>query len=181
MQDLRLELRCRNNVLWHGIFDLYPSVSEFCRHYNLGGQIVGGYLNLTRNPYNMRHCSDLLTAQDPVLSVTAESLCQILGLGANELFPILLYSGLIPARRVAEISAAQLPVAIEAAKHLSLPPTQDDLITQHERHKVLELVLQTLNPREERIIRRRFGLDGEGEHTLEEIGQEFGVTGERIK
>jgi RNA polymerase primary sigma factor len=42
-------------------------------------------------------------------------------------------------------------------------------------------VLHTLSPREEKIIRLRFGLEDGSEHTLEEVGQEFRVTRERIR
>ena len=43
-------------------------------------------------------------------------------------------------------------------------------------------VLQTLSPREEKVIRLRFGLDSEGrERTLEEVGEDFQVTRERIR
>ncbi len=42
-------------------------------------------------------------------------------------------------------------------------------------------VLRTLNPREESIIRMRFGLEDGSEHTLEEVGQNFQVTRERIR
>jgi RNA polymerase primary sigma factor len=42
-------------------------------------------------------------------------------------------------------------------------------------------VLNTLTPREERIIKMRFGLEDGTEHTLEEVGQAFGVTRERIR
>ena len=42
-------------------------------------------------------------------------------------------------------------------------------------------ILKTLSPREERVIRLRFGIGCEREHTLEEIGQEFEVTRERIR
>jgi RNA polymerase primary sigma factor len=42
-------------------------------------------------------------------------------------------------------------------------------------------VLNTLTPREERIIKMRFGLEDGAEHTLEEVGQTFGVTRERIR
>ncbi len=42
--------------------------------------------------------------------------------------------------------------------------------------------LDTLSPREQKILRMRFGLNEEGKaHTLEEVGQEFGVTRERIR
>jgi RNA polymerase primary sigma factor len=42
-------------------------------------------------------------------------------------------------------------------------------------------VLSTLSPREERIIRLRFGLEDGSERTLEEVGQDFQVTRERIR
>jgi len=42
-------------------------------------------------------------------------------------------------------------------------------------------ILKTLSPKEERVIRLRFGIGCEREHTLEEIGQEFEVTRERIR
>ena len=44
-----------------------------------------------------------------------------------------------------------------------------------------EHVLRTLSPREEKIIRMRFGMDDGSEHTLEEVGQSFDVTRERIR
>ncbi|HYM11288.1 MAG TPA: RNA polymerase sigma factor RpoD [Bryobacterales bacterium] len=42
-------------------------------------------------------------------------------------------------------------------------------------------VLKTLSPKEEKVIRMRFGIGCDREHTLEEIGQEFDVTRERIR
>ncbi len=42
-------------------------------------------------------------------------------------------------------------------------------------------VLKTLSPKEEKVIRMRFGIGCDREHTLEEIGQEFAVTRERIR
>ena len=42
-------------------------------------------------------------------------------------------------------------------------------------------MLRTLSPREERIIKMRFGLEDGSEHTLEEVGRSFAVTRERIR
>jgi RNA polymerase primary sigma factor len=42
-------------------------------------------------------------------------------------------------------------------------------------------VLATLTPRQERVLRMRFGIDEDADHTLEEVGQDFGVTRERIR
>src|SRR5881396_374464 len=50
-----------------------------------------------------------------------------------------------------------------------------DLMTQVER------ALATLSPKEKKILRLRFGIGEEGEHTLEEVGRRFAVTRERIR
>jgi len=50
-----------------------------------------------------------------------------------------------------------------------------DLTTQVER------ALSTLSPKEKEILRLRFGIGEEGEHTLEEVGRRFSVTRERIR
>jgi RNA polymerase primary sigma factor len=43
------------------------------------------------------------------------------------------------------------------------------------------LVLSTLAPREERVLKMRFGIGERANHTLEEVGQDFEVTRERIR
>lgn len=48
-------------------------------------------------------------------------------------------------------------------------------------HQACTLALETLTPREQRILRMRYGIDGAEEHTLAEIGEVFGVTRERIR
>ena len=45
----------------------------------------------------------------------------------------------------------------------------------------LDDVLDTLQPRERKVLQLRFGLDDGRTRTLEEVGQEFGVTRERIR
>jgi RNA polymerase primary sigma factor len=42
-------------------------------------------------------------------------------------------------------------------------------------------VLATLTPREEKVLRMRFGIDEKSEHTLEEVGQDFNVSRERVR
>jgi RNA polymerase primary sigma factor len=42
-------------------------------------------------------------------------------------------------------------------------------------------VLHTLSPREEKVVKMRFGLEDGSEHTLEEVGRSFAVTRERIR
>jgi len=183
--DLRLELRARNNVLWHAIFDLYPSVVEFCRVHGFVQGVVGGYLNLTRSPYfhaKSRIGRDWWNISDEsgrVLSPSAERLCVVTGIGRDELWPIALYSGLIAPRRVAEVAATSF-LALSAARHVALPATQEDAVLDDERRQAIDLVLATLTPRQARVIRSHFGFDGE-ELTLEEIALRDRVTKETIR
>jgi RNA polymerase primary sigma factor len=45
----------------------------------------------------------------------------------------------------------------------------------------VDKVLGSLTPREERVLRMRFGIGEKSDHTLEEVGQDFEVTRERIR
>ena len=56
----------------------------------------------------------------------------------------------------------------------------DNLISQEIREQTAR-VLKTMKPREEQIIKMRFGLVDGSEQTLEEIGQRFKLTRERIR
>ena len=56
----------------------------------------------------------------------------------------------------------------------------ETMLNMHLREQTAE-VLKTLSPREEKIVKMRFGLQDGSEHTLEEVGQNFAVTRERIR
>jgi RNA polymerase primary sigma factor len=88
---------------------------------------------------------------------------------------------------------AQLPVSLETPvgededarlgdfvedKGLVSP---SDAVIQLNMKEAMAKILKTLTPREEKIIRMRFGMEDGTEHTLEEVGQTFSVTRERIR
>jgi RNA polymerase primary sigma factor len=56
-----------------------------------------------------------------------------------------------------------------------------EAMTNMDLSKRARAVLSTLTPREEKVLRMRLGIDEEGEHTLEEVGETFSVTRERIR
>ncbi|NLP43185.1 MAG: RNA polymerase sigma factor RpoD [Peptococcaceae bacterium] len=100
----------------------------------------------------------------------------------------------IPEERVREImKIAQEPVSLETPigeeedSHLGDFIPDEDAPAPSEAasfillKEQLEEVLETLTPREEKVLRLRFGLDDGRTRTLEEVGQEFGVTRERIR
>jgi RNA polymerase primary sigma factor len=81
----------------------------------------------------------------------------------------------------------ETPIGEEEDSHLgdllrdhTLVSPADAMISVNLKERTAH-VLRTLNPREERIIRMRFGLEDGSERTLEEVGQEFQVTRERIR
>jgi RNA polymerase primary sigma factor len=56
-----------------------------------------------------------------------------------------------------------------------------DSAIQDNLREVTTQVLACLTPREERILRMRFGIGMDSSHTLEEVGKQFSVTRERIR
>ncbi len=100
----------------------------------------------------------------------------------------------IPAEKVREImKIAQEPVSLETPigeeedSHLGdFIPDSDALAPEDAAaftmlKNQLNEVLDTLTPREEKVLKLRFGLDDGRPRTLEEVGKEFNVTRERIR
>ena len=52
---------------------------------------------------------------------------------------------------------------------------------RHDLQRQINSILQTLAPREEMVLRKRFGIGESTDHTLEEVGEDFDVTRERIR
>jgi RNA polymerase primary sigma factor len=100
----------------------------------------------------------------------------------------------LQADRVREIRKAaqepvslEIPVGSEEDSHLgdfvpdeaSLSPA--DVATRQMLKEQMDDVLDSLTPRERRVLQLRFGLEDGRQRTLEEVGREFGVTRERIR
>jgi RNA polymerase primary sigma factor len=104
--------------------------------------------------------------------------------------------------RLLEIAAAQVETAMRCMRQpvsLESPVGQDDGATlgdmledrrapspfegatQARLADQTERLLETLTPREARVLRMRFGFGEKGEHTLEEVGAQFSVTRERVR
>jgi RNA polymerase primary sigma factor len=100
----------------------------------------------------------------------------------------------IPVDRVRNmLKIAQLPISLETPigeeEDSHLGDFIEDKAVVSSLHEVIHLklkeqtasVLKTLTPREEKIIKMRFGLEDGRQHTLEEVGQMFALTRERIR
>jgi RNA polymerase primary sigma factor len=100
----------------------------------------------------------------------------------------------IPLARVEQVlSMVQEPTSLDAPVGEDGDATLGDLIRAPDAvdpqavaeasalQKIIGEALADLTPREQRVLRMRFGIGDTTDHTLEEIGQEFGVTRERIR
>ena len=100
----------------------------------------------------------------------------------------------IPAKQVLQLQTAAIrPASLDAplgddesnrfadviADERATTPYQD--LEEKANADMVRTVINILDPREMTILRYRFGLDGGGEKTLEEVGEKFGVTRERIR
>jgi RNA polymerase primary sigma factor len=56
-----------------------------------------------------------------------------------------------------------------------------DTVASNDLKEKVREILKTLTPREEKVLKMRFGIDVSSEHTLEEVGKDFSVTRERIR
>jgi len=94
-------------------------------------------------------------------------------------------------RKILEIARATIsletPVGEEGDNHLgdlikdcSAVSPAEAILNVNLKEK-MESVLKILTPREEQVIKMRFGLGDGSEHTLEEVGRRFSVTRERIR
>jgi RNA polymerase primary sigma factor len=94
-------------------------------------------------------------------------------------------------RRIQKIAkepiSLETPVGEEDDSHLgdfledSQVPSPSEVVINRNLVDQAEKVLATLSPREERVLRMRFGIGIVSDHTLEEVGRDFDVTRERIR
>jgi len=81
----------------------------------------------------------------------------------------------------------EMPVGEEQESELGqfiedeISPAPDDRASHELLHEDVEEALETLSPRESRILRLRFGLHDGHSYTLEEVGRKFGLTRERVR
>ena len=99
----------------------------------------------------------------------------------------------MPLRKVEEVFksiqepvALQTPIGDEESELQELvedptAPVPDANVERQEVSVSISRVLQTLTPKEETVIRMRFGIGMKKEHTLEEVGRQLAVTRERIR
>jgi RNA polymerase sigma factor (sigma-70 family) len=199
MEDatVRVEARFKNARLYNAIADAsvplragrqaaalqrFGPVHAFCRLHSLPYHLVSALLSLRIGPYRAMGRAN----KTPTLRPVVQSLLGILGRDLEYLFPSDLYTGKLPRGLVVEVShTIMLSLRDAPARLLTLPPAQIDTLAARELHTALDLCFSTLTPREELILRLRFGAmddpNEQYEHTLAEVAKAFAVTQERVR
>jgi RNA polymerase primary sigma factor len=123
-------------------------------------------VQLGREPTNVEIAQVL--SEDPRMSITAERVAEVRAYGRNTISL---------EQPVGDENDTELGELLEDPDAVSPLDAVSDLLLREQ----VERVLDSLDGREQRVIRLRFGLDDGRSRTLEEVGHEFGLTRERIR
>lgn len=166
MKDYKVKIRVYNGRLYSAIETAgYISMRRFAIAAGVGYSKVNSLLNM----------KDAVVTQKGELSPSVVKICVFLNKEPSQLFnDVQMYDGL-------RINTAEMYLD-EADVTSLMSPSFDPIALLEEKDivKSMDTVLETLSEIEQRVMRQRFGLDGE-EKTFEEIGKLENLTKERIR
>ena len=166
MKDYRVKITVRNDRILSKIESEYASVRNFCMAMNLDYQRI----------------TDLIRGTSPInakgeIKELVKKLMEVLGCTIDELFTEKQLKGFVSHNKFeTKVEEKDLMKIKQDIKPLELGMMEQDVT------KVLNKIFHKfLTPREERVIRMRFGIGTWSDSTLEEVGLQFQVTQERIR
>jgi len=167
MQDYRVKITIRNERLLAAIEGMgFESVAKFCAEhildYTKTSEIIRGRLK----PIN----------EDGKLNNKVENLLNILELDIKDAFTPKQLQGFKNTSYEIKVKEKELRQLVNPVKNQELKYIETEV-----QEKISEVLTIRLTPREEKIIRMRFGIGLDTEHTLEEVGLKFSVNRERIR
>ena len=172
--EYRIDLKVRNNLILSAIeLAGYKNVAQFCKAANLGQTLIGSLINFKTSPI----------ASTGDLTPTAQSLCDFLGLLPEELWTKEQLAFVLPTNR-SHFSMNHKEMVLTLARHtgeLLEAPAPDAGLEEEDRHRIVGEALDSLTPKEAKVLRMRFGIDTNSEHTLDEVGETLDVCRERIR
>ena len=172
--EYRIDLKVRNNLILSAIeLAGYKNVAQFCKAANLSHSNVGCLINFKTSP--------LSSTGD--LTPTAQGICDFLGLLPEELWTKEQLAFVLPTNK-SHFDMSHKAMVEMFARHtgeLLEAPAPDAGLEEEDRHRVVAEVLDSLTPREAKVLRLRFGIDTQNDLTLEEVGATFDVCRERIR
>jgi len=166
MNDYRVKITIRNERLLAAMEGMgYKSVAEFSRNQGLNGVKVREIFSGKIPPLDREGNPKELTKE----------ILEILNLTIEKAFTEKQLKGFKKHTFEVKIEEEKLLQIISPAKN------QEIKVIEQEVKSKLSEILSTLTPREEKILRMRFGIGMNTDHTLEEVGRKFFVTRDRIR
>lgn len=174
MEEFNIKVSVRNNLILQAIKNQgYTNLNKFAKECDVSITGLYGLVNLKEAP---------LTGEGE-FSKSAKELMEALGacpveLWTDEQLTMRLRSNTVER----ELSKEGLQIALQSnARSLIGLDYPEQEIAEADSVRVISDKLDSLTPREAKILRLRFGFDGGAGHTLEEVGKIFNVTRERIR
>lgn len=163
-KDYRVNIKVRNNRLIEAIEESGGQLGgKWCKANNLNYTRVNDLIRLKSSP---------LAANKIDLSTTAAKLCEVLNKSPNELWSDDLIHPLVQNNIAVKLSAPELKQIVQY--HENEP---DKLFAISEMQDKVNDVVNDLDPREKEVIKMLFF----DEYTLEQVGERFDVTRERVR
>lgn len=177
--EILVQARFKNGLLYKAV-QKCGNQSKLARYLDVSPTSINRWLNFQDVPKFRNYGS----IKPVIYERWDELLVALVGFGLEEIFPVELETHNVALKEKARQEAfVEMPVEtlISSGAVGALPPAPDEAILKDEVKQMLNDILITLKPREEKVIKLRFGLDGNEPHTLEETAQRFAVTRERVR
>ena len=172
--EYRIDLKVRNNLILNAIEKAgYANVAQFCKAANLTPTHIGNLINFKASP--MGKSGEIIP--------TAQRLCEFLGVLPEDLWTPEQLLFVLPTNK-SHFDMSHKAMVEMLARHtgeLLEAPAPDAGLEEEDRHRVVAEMLDSLTPREAKVLRLRFGIDTQSELTLEEVSAKFDVCRERIR
>lgn len=169
MKDYRVEIKVKNNYLF-SLMKSYEitNIAELSRATGISVAPLHDFINLKRTPHT-KHGR---------LLPSVEMLCSFFSCTVEDLFPPQHIEDALE-KNAGAIEANMTELV--SSNLLSGGTNPLELLEKQDTPKLVSTALEKLNPRERMVIKARFGLDGEGEKTLEEVGEMLDVSKVRAR
>lgn len=173
MKEYRVKVTVRNNLLLTAIEEAgYKTQAEFARAANLNTNEVNELVAMRKAPIGDR--GDFIE--------TARVIMEVLGACPTDLWTTEQLNMKLK-RNTSERSYGKDQLSLEMLNghERLLDFNISKKVEEEEAHDIMSDLLDSLTPREAKILRLRYGVDGGKELNLDEVGSLFGVTRERIR
>ena len=174
MDEYNVKVTVRNNLILKAIKDFgYTNLNNFAKASGIGVTGLYSLVNLMEPPVGVK--GEFIKS--------AKDLMEVLGVCPSELWTdeqLTLRLDSNRTERVMSKEALQITLSSSARSLIGLDYPEQELV-EEDMARVTKDKLDSLPPRQRKVLQLRFGFDGTPAHTLEEIAKIFGVTKETIR